>query len=577
MYIERVPNRGSKPAVLLRESLRVGGKVVKRTIANLSALPDESVEVLRLSLKGVSLCEATRQFTVAATTPAGHVRAIRSAMDRLGMAELVSSKPCCERDLVLALVAQRLIAPGSKLEASLSFGDTTVPQEFGIPADTDENAIYAAMDWLVGRQPFIEKKLAARHLTSGSMAFYDLSCSSYYGTHCELAKRGYNRDGLKLPAVEYGLLTDREGRPVSVQVYPGNTGDPKTVPDQAKKLKEAFGLDRIVLVGDRGMLTGAQIDEIRGDDAFGWISCLRSEDIRTLLEDRDPSDTPLFSRGNLAEISHPDFPGERLVACFNPFLAEDRTRTRNELLDATEASLAKLQKFAAKRTKKPIPDAELGEMIGKRIGRHKMGKHFAWKVENGNFTFSRKEDEIARERALDGIYVVRTSIPKDAISAEDAVRAYKSLGNVEKAFRTFKGVDILVRPIRHRTNDRVKAHVFLCMLTYYVEWHMRRALSSLLYVEDDLPAARESRDPVAKAKPTSEARRKKTEKTAESGLSIRTWRGMIAALGTLCRTTILVGDAKVPVVRDGTPDAYQSKVFELLAADAPTWPRRCTQ
>lgn len=577
MYIERVPNRGSKPAVLLRESSRVNGKVVKRTIANLSSLPDETVEVLRLSLKGVSLCEATRQFTIASTVPTGHVRAIRQAMERLGMAELVSSKPCRERDVILALIAQRLIEPCSKLETSVRFGDTTASRDFNLPPDIDENAIYGAMDWLVGRQPFIEKKLAARHLKSGSMAFYDLSCSSYYGTHCELAKRGYNRDGLKLPAIEYGLLTDGEGRPVSVQVYPGNTGDPKTVPDQARKLKESFGLDRIVLVGDRGMLTSAQIDALRTDDAFAWISCLRSEDIRTLVEDRDPSDTPLFTQGNLAEITHPDFPGERLVACFNPFLAEERTRTRNELLDATEESLSKLQRYAAKRTKTPLSDAELGKMVGARIGRHKMAKHFTWEIKNGNFTFSRNAEEIAREQALDGIYVVRTSLGKDVISAEDAVRAYKSLGNVEKAFRTFKGVDILVRPIRHRATDRVKAHIFLCMLTYYVEWHMRRALSTLLYVEDDLPKARTSRDPVAKAEPTAEAKRKKRERTSASGFELRTWRGLITALGTLCRTTVLVGEAKIPIIREGEPDAYQSKVFELLAADGPTWARRCAQ
>lgn len=569
MYIETVPNRNSPPAVLLREGRRENGRVVKRTLANLSALPPEAVEALRLSLKGVRLCDAASSISVESTVPSGHVRAIRCAMDRLGMAGLVSSKPCRERDIILALVAQRLVEPTTKLEASHRFAESTVADDFGV-AGVDENDIYAAMDWLAERQPFIEKKLAARHLASGSMAFYDLSCSSYYGTHCELAKRGYNRDGLDLAAIEYGLLTDVEGRPVSVQVYPGNTGDPKTVPDQAGKLRDMFGLDRVVIVGDRGMLTGAQIGGLRDDDAFGWISCLRSGDIRTLLEDRDPSDTPLFSRGNLAEISHPDFPGERLIACFNPFLAEDRTRTRNELLDATEASLAKLQRYAATRTKKPLTDAELGEMIGRRVGRYKMGKHFDWKAGDGNFTFWRREDEITRERALDGIYVVRTNLPEDALGAEDAVRAYKSLGNVEKAFRTFKGVDILVRPIHHRLDDRVKAHIFLCMLTYYVEWHMRRALSPLMYAEDDLPAARESRDPVAKAGPTAESRRKKaTGKSADGSHDLRTWRGMMAALGTLCRTTVRIGN--VPVVMDTKPTGFQDNVFRLLGAESPAW------
>lgn len=575
MYIEKVPNRGSRPAYLLRDAKRVGGKVVKRTLANLSKLPDGAIEALRQSLKGVSLCDATRSFKVKSTVPCGHVNAIRKAMERLGFAELVSSKPCRERDIVLALVAQRLIEPCSKLETSLRFRLSTVAGDFNLPGDIDENDVYAAMDWLVGRQPFIEKKLAARHLGDGCMAFYDLSCSSYYGTCCELARRGYNRDGLKLPSIEYGLLTDCEGRPVSVQVYPGNTGDPKTVPDQAEKLKKSFGLGRVVLVGDRGMLTGTQIDELRDDGAFGWISSLRSDDIRKLIESRDPSGTPLFTKEYIAEISHPDFPGERLVACFNPFLREDRRRTRNELLEATERDLARLQASAARRKAKPMTDGELGERIGRRIGRHKMAKHFRVEVKGGNFTFGRDEESIRREEALDGVYVIRTSEPADRLSAADAVRAYKSLGDVEKSFRTFKGVDILVRPIRHRVPDRVRAHIFLCMLTYYVEWHMRRALSTLMYVEDDLPAARAERDPVAKAKPTAEARRKKKTGLSRDGLPLHGWRGIIAELATMSRTTIEVGG--VPVVMDAEPTDHQARVFTLLAAESPIWERRRSQ
>ena len=575
MYIETVPNRGSRPAYLLRETKREGARVVKHTLANLSKLPDDAIATLRQALKGVKLCEATKSFSVKSTIPCGHVKAIRKAMERLGMSELVSSKPCRERDIVLALIAQRLIEPCSKLATSLRFRLSTVGADFGLGEDVDENDVYAAMDWLAGRQSFIEKKLASRHLDNGSMAFYDLSCSSYYGTHCELAKRGHNRDGLDLPAIEYGLLTDREGRPVSVQVYPGNTGDPKTVPDQAAKLKNSFGLDRIVLVGDRGMLTGTQIDELRDDGTFGWISCLRSNDIRKLLEDRDPSDAPLFTKGCLAEISHPDFPGERLVACFNPFLKEDRGRTRNELLAATEQRLVRLQASAARRTKKPMTDGEIGEKIGRRIERYKMAKHFTFEIKNGNFTFARDEESIAHEQALDGIYVIRTSEPAGKLTADEAVRAYKSLGNVEKSFRTFKGVDILVRPIRHRTTDRVKAHIFLCMLTYYVEWHMRRALSSLMYGEDDLPAARACRDPVAKATPTSESRRKKKTGVSVDGFPLLEWRGIMATLGTIARTTITVNG--VPVVMDTEPSEHQSRIFRLLAAEASCWNRRCAQ
>ena len=575
MYIERVPNHGSRPAYLLRDAKRVGGKVVKRTIANLSKLPDEAIEALRLSLRGVKLCDAAQALSVKSTVPCGHVDAIRKAMARLGMAELVSSKPCRERDIVLALIAQRLIEPCSKLSLSKRLRLSTAAADFGLPADADENDIYAAMDWLVGRQPFIERKLAARHLDDGAMAFYDLSCSSYHGTHCELARRGYNRDGLKLPAIEYGLLTDREGRPVSVQVYAGDTGDPKTVPDQAAKLQRDFGLGRVVLVGDRGMLTGARIDELRRDEAFGWISCLRSDDIRRLLADRDPSGAPLFTREYIAEIAHPDFPGERLIACFNPFLKEDRGRTRDELLAATEKLLAKLQASAARRKAKPMSDGELGEKIGRRIERHRMAKHFVIDIRDGNFTFSRDEGSIARERALDGIYVVRTSEPADRLSAADAVRAYKSLGNVEKSFRTFKGVDILVRPIHHRVADRVRAHIFLCMLTYYVEWHMRRALSPLMYGEDDLPAARAARDPVAKARPTAEAVRKKATGLSRDGFPLLDWRGIMALLGTICRTTVMVGG--VAVVADTEQTEHQSMVFRLLAADTPAWKWRRSQ
>ena len=575
MYIERVPNRGSRPAYLLRDAKRVGGKVVKRTIANLSKLPDETIETLRLSLRGVRLCDASQALSVKSTVPCGHVDAIRKAMGRLGMAELVSSKPCRERDVVLALIAQRLIEPCSKLSLSKRFRLSTVATDFGLPDDVDENDIYAAMDWLVGRQPFIERKLAARHLDNGAMAFYDLSCSSYHGTHCELARRGYNRDGLKLPAIEYGLLTDREGRPVCVQVYPGNTGDPKTVPDQAAKLRRDFGLGRVVLVGDRGMLTGARIDDLRRDEAFGWISCLRSDDIRRLLADRDPSGAPLFTREYIAEIAHPDFPGERLIACFNPLLKEDRGRTRDELLAETEKLLAKLQASARRRKVKPMTEGELGEKIGRRIGRHRMAKHFVIDIRNGNFTFARDEASIERERALDGIYVVRTSEPADRLSAADAVRAYKSLGNVERSFRTFKGVDILVRPIHHRVPDRVRAHIFLCMLTYYVEWHMRRALSPLMYGEDDLPAARAARDPVAKARPTAEAMRKKATGLSGDGFPLLDWRGIMSLLGTVCRSTVMVGGATV--VADTELTEHQSRVFKLLSADAPFWKWRRSQ
>ncbi len=573
MYIETVPNRNSPPAYLLRIAKRVNGKIVKKTIANLSALPLESIEILRLSLKGINLCESSSEFAAQSAIPSGHVNAIAKSMKRLDLANLISSKPSRNRDVILALITQRLIDPCSKLEASLRFSETTIAREFCLDDSIDENAIYDAMDWLVEQQARIESKLAKRHLATDSRVFYDLSCSSYYGTHCELAKRGYNRDGLKLPAIEYGLLTDMQGRPISIHVYPGNTSDSKTVIDQVDKLKNSFDLNRIVLVGDRGMLTGNQIEKLSKTSNFGWVSCLRSTDIRKLIEDKDPSDAPLFTQEHFAEIAHSDFPNERLIMCYNPLLATDRTRTRNELLDQTEILLVALQSSAQKRTKKQYTDAELGEKIGRRINKYKMAKHFSYSVSNGSFTFERNEESIKNEEALDGIYVIRTSEPEKSLSAEDAIRTYKSLGNVEKAFRTIKGNDINVRPIHHRLDARVRAHIFLCMLVYYVEWHMRRALSSLMYTEDCLDEARQQRNPVAKAKPTKESRRKKATGKSTHDFPLRNWQGIISALATQSYTTILVGKERILVPMETEPNAFQQKVLSLIEQNLPIWKR----
>ena len=412
MYIDVVPNRNSPPAVLLRESVRDGRRTLKRTLANLSALPEEAVAALRVVLRGGRLVEAGEHFAVTRSLPCGHVRAVKLAMQRLGMAELVGSKPSPERQAVLAMIAQRIVRPGSKLESAALFGETTLAEEFGVEG-VDENALYAALDWLLERQPFIERKLAARHLREGAMVFYDVSSSSYHGSHCPLAKRGYNRDGLKLPGIVYGLLTDRDGRPVALRVYPGNTADPATVPDQIEAMRREFGVGRFVIVGDRGMLTGAQIDKLREIEGCGWISCLRSAEIRRLVEARDPSDAPLFTKGNLAEIEHPDFPGERLVVCHNELLAMDRERTRGELLDATEALLEKLRRRVARRTARPMGKGEIGVCVGRIINRHKMAKHFLVEIGEGSLAWSRKQEQIEREKALDGIYVVRTSEPAE--------------------------------------------------------------------------------------------------------------------------------------------------------------------
>lgn len=389
MYIDVVPNRKSPPAVLLRESRRVGDRSVKTTLANLSALPPEAIAALRIVLKGGRVVEASdERFGIERSLPCGHIRAIRTTMERLGISELVSSKPCRERDLVLAMLAQRVARPSSKLESASLFDDSTLAQDFNVP-NADENDLYEAMDWLLERQGFIEKKLAKRHLSEGAMVFYDVSSSSYHGTHCSLARRGKNRDGLSLPSIVYGLLTDWDGRPVALRVYPGHTADPVTVPDQVDALRKDFGVGHFVLVGDRGMLTQPQITRLKDQEGCGWISCLRSNDIRKLLESRDPSDAPLFTKSNIAEIVHPDFPGERLVACYNEFLAKDRDRTRNELLACTEELLKKLAREVNRRKKKILSASEIGMKAGKLMAKYKVAKHFILTITDGSITWTR--------------------------------------------------------------------------------------------------------------------------------------------------------------------------------------------
>jgi len=576
MYIDIVPNRNSPPAVLLRESYRKGQRTLKRTLANLSVLPPEAINALRSVLRGDQLVNASSTLKVTSSLPCGHVNAVKLTMRRLGMQELISSKKCRESKAVLAMIAQRILRPSSKLETASCMSDSTLAQEFNVEG-MGENFLYEAMDWLLERQSFIERKLAARHLRDGAKVFYDVSSSSYYGAHCPLAVRGYNRDGLKLPSIVYGLLTDYEGRPIAVQAHPGNTADPATVPDQTKKLINDFSVGRFVMVGDRGMLTEAQINLLRKNPGCGWISCLRTHDIRTLLEAQDPSDTPLFSVKNLAEITHPDYPGERLIACFNQFLADDRGRTRTELLAATEKLLEKLQVAVTRRSAKPMTASEIGLKAGRVINKYRVAKHFALEIADNSFTWHRKEESIVREAALDGIYVVRTSEAEQDLSAEDAVRAYKRLNNVERAFRTFKGVDLRIRPIYHHLEERVKAHVLLCMLAYYVEWHMRQALSSLLYAEEELEFERTLRDPVAKAEPSANMRQKRLTKKSQDGLQLRRWDGLLIALQAIVRNTFTIGEGEteISITRDTEPNRFQSRVFELLNADAPYWPSKC--
>ena len=565
MYIERVPNRNSRPAILLREGWREGKKTRKRTIANLTNWPEEKVEALRLLLRGEPLVSAREAFVVERTVPHGHVEAVLGTIKKLGLDSIIYSKRCRERDLVVAMITERLIRPCSKLATTRFWHTTTLADELNV-SDADEDDLYEAMDWLLSRQGQIEKKLAARHLMEGSLVLYDVTSSYYEGRTCPLARFGHNRDRKKGKLIiVYGLLTDEAGRPVAVEVYPGNTGDSSTVPDQVEKLRRRFGLCRVVLVGDRGMLTQTQIDKLMDYPGLGWISALRSCAIRKLV-DGGSLQMSLFDEINLAEIHAPEFLDERLVACYNPILAEERREKREKLLAATEKGLEKIAKEVARRTKTPLDKAEIGKKVGKAINRYKVGKHFAVIIEDGAFSFSRKEETIRRESELDGIYVIRTSEPAERISAEDTVRSYKRLEQVENAIRCMKGVDLLVRPIHHRTEDHVRAHIFLCMLAYYVEYHMRKALAPLLFDDEELDERRKRRDPVKPARPSASAKRKKTVRLTSDGLEVHSFQTLLAELATLSRNRCRVKSGPdgptFYELTESTP--LQKRAFQLL-------------
>ncbi len=565
MYIEIVPNRNSRPAVLLREGWREGKKVCKRTIANLTDWPARKVETLRRVLKDEPLVSPQEAFTIERSVPHGHVEAALETIRHIGLDKLIGAKRTRERDLVLAMIVERLIFPCSKLATTRLWHTTTLAEELAV-GDADEDELYAAMDWLLARQSRIEKKLAAAHLGPASHVLYDVSSSYYEGRSCSLAQFGHDRDGKRgRPIVVYGVLTDADGRPVAVEVYPGNTGDPSTVPDQVDKLKQRFGLERVVLVGDRGMLTQTQIEALREHPEIGWVSALRTEKIRQLAE-KNYLQLSLFDRKNLAEISSPDFPGERLIACFNPLLAEERGRKREALLQATEQALEKLVKQVQRRTKTPLSAVEIGQKLGKVINRFKVGKHFETRIEDGYFSYARRAEAIEREAQLDGLYVIRTSEPEERLSAEDTVRSYKNLAQVERAFRTLKGLDLRIRPIHHRDEQRVRAHIFLCLLAYYVEWHMRQALAPLLFDDESLPIERWRRDPVAPAQPSESAKQKKAVRLTADGLPIHSFKTLMAELGTRCRHRCrMKSDPDSPAIYQDTElTPLQSRAMKLL-------------
>jgi len=534
MYVEYVPNRNSPPAILIREGWREGKKVRKRTIANITHWPDHKIDAMRRLLRDEPMVSATEAFSVEESIPHGHVEAILGTIKKLGLDTIISSRRCRERDLVLALIAERLLYPCSKLATTRLWHTTTLAEELDV-GDASEDELYAAMDWLLVRQRRIEKKLAARHLEEGAQVLYDVTSSYYEGVTCPLARLGHDRDGKKWKQiVVYGVMTDKEGRPIGVEVYPGNTGDPSTVADQVEKLRERFKLKRLVLIGDRGMLTQTKIDMLKKHPGIGWITALRNKAIRKLVEEESVQ-LSLFDERNLAEISSPMYPGERLIACYNPLLAAERRTKREELLRATEKELEKIVRQVKHRTKKPMKEIEIAQKVGQVINRYKVGKHFTVTIKRKSLSYVRKEEAIEQESALDGIYMIRTSEPKKALSAENAVRSYKNLSVVERVYRTFKGVDLKVRPIRHRLADRVRCHIFLCMLAYYIEWHMRKALAPLLFDDEELDAHRWNRDRVAPAKPSESAKEKKCKRRTEDGQQIHSFETLLPALGTRSR------------------------------------------
>jgi len=565
MYIETVPNRNSPPAILLRQGWREGKKTVKRTLANLSDWPAAQIESLRRVLRGETLVSPQDLLRTRHTSPHGHVEALLAMLHHLGLEAVISSKRCRERDLVVAMIIQRLIDPCSKLATTRAWHATTLAEELGV-AEATEDELYAALDWLLARQERIEKKLAARHLTEGGLVLYDVTSSSYEGRTCPLAHFGHNRDGDKqLPIIVYGVMTDGEGRPVAVEVYPGNTGDPTTVGDQVEKLRQRFGLERVVLVGDRGMLTPPQIDKLRTHPGMGWITALTSGAIRTLVE-KGALQLSLLDQKNLAEIASPDYPGERLVICHNPLLEEERARKRQSLLEATEKSLKKIAKDVARRKKKLLTAAEIGLKVGKVLGRFKVGKHFDCRIGEGSFTWSRRQEAIEQEAQLDGIYVLRTSEPVERLSAEDTVRNYKRLAEVERAFRCLKGLDLLVRPIRHRTEERVPAHIFLCLLAYYVEWHLRRAWAPLLFEDEERREERKRRDPILPTEPSASAQAKKSSHQTADGLPVHSLQTLLSELASRARVTyeIKSGDRKVTCQQVPEPTPLQARAYELI-------------
>jgi hypothetical protein len=574
MYIETVPNRGSRPAVLLREGWREDGKVKKRTIANLSDWPEHKVQALAAILKGKSVVgDLEEAFDVVRSVPHGHVAAVLRSLEKIKLDQLISRSPCPERDLCLAMLVARITAPGSKLALARGLSDVTADSSLGELLDVqnaDEDRCYAAMDWLLERQASIENALAKRHLADGALVLYDVTSTYFEGRLCPLAKLGHSRDGKHdHPQIVIGLLTSADGCPIAVEVFDGNTGDPTTVGPQIKKLREQFGLKRVVIVGDRGMITDARIrEELRGVDGLDWITCLRAPAIAKLLE-RGSFQLSLFDKRDMVEIADADFPGERLVVCKNPLLAEERARKRRELLAATERELERIRAAVARAVRPLRGQDRIGLRVGKVLGRFKMGKHFKLAIEHDSFGWERDNAAIAAEAALDGIYIVRTTVPSEKMPTAAVVGAYKSLSHVERAFRSIKTVELHIRPIHHRKEERVRAHVLLCMLAYYVEWHMRRALAPILFDDDDPEGAHARRDSiVSPARRSHRAEAKALTKRDDAGQPVHSFKSLLRDLATIAKNRIQPKASDASAFQMITrPTPFQQRALDLLGVN----------
>ena len=569
MYIDIVPNRNSRPAILLREGWRENGKVKKRTITNISSWPRHKVETLRRLLRDEPLVGRDEAFDIVRSRPHGHVAAVLGTLRRLGLDKLIDPRPSERRNQVLAMIVARILEPASKLATARGLAEATAVNTLGeiLDAGLDEDDLHGAMDWLLERQDRIERELSRRHLGEGCLVLYDLTSVWMEGRTCPLARRGHSRDGKKGKLqIEFGLLCNRDGCPVSVEVFAGNTADPATVGSQVAAVRERFNLSKVVLVGDRGMLTEARIREDVQPAGLDWISALRGPAIRSLVEAGDIG-MSLFDERDLVEITSDAYPGERLMVCRNPLLAEDRARKRAELLEATEALLEPIASATRRDTRRLTGTARIGERVGKVIGKYKMAKHFTWSIDDGGvLTYRRNDAAIAAEAKLDGLYVIRTSLPQDEIDGPGTVRAYKRLSSVERSFRSLKTVDLKVRPVFHRTEARVRAHVLLCMLAYHVEWHMRQRLKPLLFDDDDAEGAEALRPSVvAPATVPPGARAKAGTKRTPDGDPVHSFRTLLNDLATITRNTVaprLEGVEPFQVTTRPTP--LQAKILDYL-------------